>query len=296
MPGSTRGQRTRGARRSTLSRAGAGESDSGHGSSSLTDAFIAEEETCPRAGKDRWVVASHMIEQMEVRWSSCVAALVRPTPAAVPPMTLVKAPPGGQRTVGYLYQELPLIVEETMGLSDHVGEPTGLSGNADGFWDVGIPQVDPGPHNNVPAGRKCLVTSATPGTPRRGRNPMHRASALDFSPTHFVEPQSDTLIPQQHLASPMRTSPAHSAVHMSTPMSQNPLLQSHGSNSNVTHMPLPMGSQLHRYRTTDANTAWAVAEGLIPIPEGSAPPGFVPAIVGGMSYEVCTPGSGRQCL
>jgi hypothetical protein len=73
-------------------------------------------------------------------------------PAAVPLMTLVEAPSGGRCMAGYLYQELPPVVEETMGSSDHVGEPTGSFGNADGFWDVSISQVDPGPRNNIPAG------------------------------------------------------------------------------------------------------------------------------------------------
>lgn len=42
---------------------------------------------------------------------------------------------------------------------------------------------------------------------------------------------------------------------------------------------------------SDVNTAWAVAEGLIPIPEGFAAPGYVPEIVGGMSFEIHTPAS-----
>jgi hypothetical protein len=301
MPVKMRGQRTKGARRSTRPRAAAEGSDSRHGSGSLTDTFVAEEERHPRTGTNRRVEAPQAIEQMEVRRSSRMASLARPMQATTSNMTLVEAPPGGKRAAGYVYQVLPPVVEETAGSSGHVGGPTGSSGNADGFWDISTPQVNPEACNDVPAGQKCSATSAAPGTPRRGCNPMHRASATDFSPTHFVEPQSDVPIPQEgawdahhDLASPMRTTPAHSRTQMLTPISLNPLLQTRRNNSTVTHAPSPTSSQSCGYRTSNVNVAWAAADGLIPIPEGFAAPGYVPAIVGGISFEVRTPSSQRR--
>jgi hypothetical protein len=219
-------------------------------------------------------VAPQVIEQLEVRWSSRVASLARPTQATRPVITLVDTPPGGRWVAGYVYQVLPPVVEETAGPSGHVGEPMGSSGNADGFWDIGTPQVNPEVRNNVPTGRKRAATSAAPGTPCRGHNPMHRATAADFSPTHFVEPQSDVPIPQEgalddhhDLASPMRTMPMHSRTQMSTLLSMNPLLQTWRDNNAATHTPSPMNSQLHRYHTSDANVAWAATEGLIRSPK-----------------------------
>jgi hypothetical protein len=201
---------------------------------------------------------------------------------------------------------LPPVVEETAGLSRHIGGPAGSFGNADGFRDIATPQVDPEAPNDIPVGRKRSATGTapgTPGTPRRGRNPARRASAADFSPTHFVKPQSDVPIPQEgaledhhDLALAMRTTPTRSRTQMSTLLSLNPLLQTRRNNDTVTHTPLPTNSQSHRYRTSDANVAWAAVEGLVPIPKGFAAPGYVPAIVGGMSFEVRTPGSQRRSM
>jgi hypothetical protein len=70
----------------------------------------------------------------------------------MPSMTLVKAPPGGRRMAGYAYQVLLPVVEETAGQSGQVGGLTDSSGNADGFWDIATPQVNPEARNNTPAG------------------------------------------------------------------------------------------------------------------------------------------------
>jgi hypothetical protein len=231
-----------------------------------------------------------------------MASLARPMQVTTPAITLVDTPPGGRWVAGYLYQVLPLVVEETVGPLGHVGEPTGSSGNADGFQDIGTPQVNPEVCNDIPTGRKRVATSAAPGTPCRGRNSMHHAMVADFSPTHFVEPRSNVPIPQKgalddhhDLALPMRTMPMHSRTQMSTPLSMNPLLQTRRDNNAATHMPSPMNSQLCGYCMSDANVAWVVAEGLILIPEGFAP-GYVPAIIGGMSFEVHSPGSQRWSM
>jgi hypothetical protein len=67
-------------------------------------------------------------------------------------MTLVEAPPGRRCVVGYAYQVLPPVVEETAGLSGHAGGPTGSSGNADGFQDIATHQKNPEAYNNAPTG------------------------------------------------------------------------------------------------------------------------------------------------
>lgn len=112
--------------------------------------------------------------------------------------------------------------------------------------------------------------SAAPGIPCRGCNPTHRASAVDFSPMHFAEPQSDVPIPQESaldthhdLTSPMRTTPVHSRMPMWSPISLDPLLQR--KNSTSAHTPLPTSQQSGRYCTSNANMAWAAPEGWIPI-------------------------------
>jgi hypothetical protein len=44
------------------------------------------------------------------------------------------------------------------------------------------------------------------------------------------------------------------------------------------------------FRTRDGNSAWAAAEGLLPITEGFTAPGYVPTqVVGGISYSVRSP-------
>ena len=72
----------------------------------------------------------------------------------MPTITLVDAPPGGKCTVGYHYQVLPPVVENTVVLSGQMGRPIVSSGNADGFQDVGIPQENPEACNEVPVGQK----------------------------------------------------------------------------------------------------------------------------------------------
>jgi hypothetical protein len=140
----------------------------------------------------------------------------------------------------------------------------GSSGNTDGFWDIGTPQVNPEACNDVPAGWKCSAMGTAPGTPCRGHNPMHLASVMDFSPMHFVKLQSDVHIPQEgawdahhDLASPMRTTPACSRTQMLTLISLNPLLHTWRNNSTITHTPSPMSSQSCGYCTSNLNAAWA---------------------------------------
>ena len=155
--------------------------------------------------------------------------------------------------------------------------------------------------NDIQTGRKRAAMNPAPGTPHRECNPMHHASAADFSPTHFVEPWRDVPIPQEgaldnhhDLTSLMRNTPMCSRTQVLTLLSMNPLLQTWRDNNAATHMPSPTNSQLRGYCTSDVNVAWAATEGLIPIPKEFAALGYMPAIVGGMSLEVHSPGSQRQ--
>ena len=126
------------------------------------------------------------------------------------------------------------------------------------------------------------------------------ASAQDFSPTHFDEPQSDGPLP----SSEPRLPPAHQpsaplspmvvdrevqgsvATPLSSPISQNPLLQQVPL---VVQLSSPSRRSSQSLRTRDSTAAWATADGLLPIREGFTAPGYVPApVVGGITYTVHT--------
>lgn len=107
---------------------------------------------------------------------------------------LSKHPPMGDvQPVMYI----PHVVEETSVRSREAGQPTGLSVNTDGFWDITTPQVSLEVDNTILAGCKHSAMNAAPGTPHRGHNPFYHALAVDFSPTHFDEPRSDLPTPQK---------------------------------------------------------------------------------------------------
>ena len=163
---------------------------------------------------------------------------------------------------------------------------------------------------------KRAATSAAPGSLDHGHNPPQLASAADFSTTQVNEPQSDGLLgpwiesslPSTHprasqeipipettgeLASPMRVELALlSGDPPLLPLSHNPLQRACGD-KNPTRSPPQMRALTHR--TRKANTAWLMAEGLIPIGDRFQPAGFVPAqVVGGVTFNIKSPKSRRE--
>ena len=127
------------------------------------------------------------------------------------------------------------------------------------------------------------------------------ASAQDFSPTHFDEPRSEGIPPPSEPSLP----PAHQlsvplspmAIDhvdrervqddspLSTPISQNPLLQRPAPM--VVQSPSPSQRCSQSMRTRDSTAAWATADGMLPIHDGFRAPGYVPApVVGGITYTV----------
>ena len=295
--------------------------NSGQGSEPLSDPFIAVavagvSEPVPGLR----VEAPKGAGQLLIRRSQRVASSrsrSRPTGQAsasnVSATEFVDAPPGGKRKVGYAYQVL-----------DPVSEEAGPTGNADSLRDITTPQLG----SASGAGRKRSATSAASGSGRHGPSSKRLASAADFSPTHFDEPLSDAPMPERpsthrpdlpspQLPSPHQPSdflqrpPPHQPANFpssmtfrqevpthggsqrvgtpfSSPISQNPLLR------RETPVPVQTPSPSRRrpppFRTQDSNTAWAAAEGLLPIREGFTAPGYAPAhIVGGISYTVRSP-------
>ena len=167
-------------------------SDSGQGTASLSDAFVAVPAEAGRVAAPEGAsclmvcrssrVASSKSRSLQVGTSNPLIPSI--TPSTVAP-TIVDTLPGGKRKTGYAYQILPPVGEESR--HSHTPPVAGLSGNASGPRDTATPRMD------TLAGRKHAATSAASGSGRRApffaSEPL--ASANDFSPTHFNEPLSD---------------------------------------------------------------------------------------------------------
>lgn len=277
-----------------------GSTDSGQGSGPLSDPFVAVMvDGGPHRDPVRRVEAPSGSAQLLVRRSTRVPssrARSHHASTSIPPgVELVDALPGGKRRLGYVYQVLPAVAEEA-------GPPTGLAdpaGNVGGLRDSTIPQQVSTAGPPAPTGRKRAASSAAPGSGRRGPMPGKLASAADFSPTHFNEPVSDGPVPpfpaSHHLLSPMQVEPEATGTEsvvtpFSSPISQNPLIQRSPRTHTHVDTPSPTRHRPPSLRTRDSNTAWAAAEGLLPIGGNFAAPGFVPAqLVGGVTYTVCSP-------
>ena len=200
---------------------------------------------------------------------------------------VIEAPPGVKHKTGYVHQVLQPVTEES-GLSSRPVGPTGYAVDSRG---TAAPQL--GSVAGTPAlkGRKRSATSAAPGAGHCGPTSHRLASTGDFSPTHFVEPVSETGMQlqrpspqdspapsrQQHPLSPMIVDPActhfqSTMMPLSSPISWNPLLLKQ------SQTPSPSQHRSSYFRTRDSNAACAAAEGLLPIHEGFTAPGYVPAV------------------
>jgi hypothetical protein len=291
--------------------------DSGQGSEPLSDAFVAV--PVPRRSKKASSMrveapegSSMMLVRRSTRVASAMAKSVMADTAGYPAPIIIRVPPALGRTTKGAPLLLPSVAEESPGV------PLGLLGNAGGLRDTSAPRVDLSAGASMLAGRKRSASSAAPGYMRRPKLP-HIASAADFSPTHFDEPQSDGLMPP-HVASAAVFSPTHfddprsdapnytsrpasptgtgllavkpAATPMSSPLSQNPLLQR--DSPMVFSTPSPSRRRSASFRTRDSHAAWEAAEGLLPIREGFTAPGYRPAqVVGGITYKVHSPTTRR---
>lgn len=169
-----------------------------------------------------------MLVWRSTRITSSRAGSVNPSTSHPSNQNIVEALPGRKRKVGYAYQVLQPVGEE----SGQSGRPIDPAGNAGGLRDIATPQLESMADTTTLAGHKRSAMSTALDDGHRGPTSRKLASAADFSPTHFDEPASDGLIlltgpsqlnPDQIL--PMRTeldAPVHTPA--SSPISQNLLL------------------------------------------------------------------------
>src|ERR1700678_4046610 len=171
----------------------ASSTDSGQGSGSLSDVFVAAASgEKSHQGSKRRVQAPDGSSQLSIRRSARVASSRSKSAQGgtwhSSVQAVVEAPPGAKRRTGYIYPVLQPVTEESGQSSRPVG-PTGYAADSRG---TAAPQL--GSVAGTPAlkGRKRSATSAAPGSGLRGPTSRRLASAGDFSPTHFVEPVSET--------------------------------------------------------------------------------------------------------
>jgi hypothetical protein len=286
-----------------------GSTDSGQGSEPLSDAFVAVA-AGGRARQDslRVVEAPKSSDRFFIRRSARVASSrshsVQASALNPSAVEIVDALPGGKHRVGYAYEVL-----ETVGEAPGPSiRPVGPAGNASSLRDAAIPQL--GPITN----RKRSATSAVSGSDRRGPISKRLASAAD-SIFHLVISTSLLVtLPFRHFCHPIFLSYLHLTSSPTSPF----LLRRYQRHSELLRAldvstrqfralfprtlyygrdlgPPWMSSHLHPdaflfVLRTASNTAWAAAEGLLPIREGFTAPGYVPAhVVGGITYTVRSP-------
>ena len=165
---------------------------------------------------------------------------------------------------GYVYKEvLSPDNADTGPLGPHL--PPALSVHVTGSWAFTTTQTGSEVVGVSLGGHKC--SAAAPGTLHHSHVPKHLASAADFSPTHFDEPNSNLLALQllATVASSRHLSPVLSTFLVNHLLQwAAPVIPSLHSESYVSHM------------------AWLRREGLAPIPEGYAVPSYMQAVLEGL--------------
>jgi hypothetical protein len=253
-----------------------GTSSSGSGFTSLSDPLVVTAADKATPSSRRRVKAPVGSATMEIRRSSRVAK-ARSRPLLLP---VVEEEPGQLRP--------PLV-------------PLGNTGD---FRDTPNPQMGSSASRTGQVGRKRSASSAAPGSAHRTRNPYIPASAADFSPDHFEEPNSDNLAllapheshqPDHAPTSPMKVDSTSTVVirqsdtsPVSSTLSRNPLLATPAAR---VRPPSSRKQPSATVRTRDSNTAQAAMEGFFPIGEGFQAPGYAP--VGGVTYQLHSPRMGR---
>lgn len=284
--------------------------DSGQGSAPLSDTYVAVgAEGGPRK-KGRSVKAPEGSAQFGVRRSTRVAsAKSRHSVAPTPNPSLIKVPPGVRPSVGYQYEVLPTVAEQTGDTPLHRVGPMDLSGKVVGSRDFTVIQAGSKTAPEAKVGRKRSATSEAPGSIVRIHLPPPRASAADFSPTHFDEPQSENLLDawqgsalqNAKVAPQLDVDATTTGKQPTSPMTVDPRTPTRADkrkgNTITTPVSSPLGGNplLRRlmqdiYRTRDLNAAWLAAQGLVPPGDGYRPAGYTPPqIVGGITYKVHSP-------
>ena len=175
------------------------------GSGSLSAPFVAS------VDDDSQVIAPVAISRLEIRCSVHVASKARSVQPTVRVPRIASQSKGGKRYPGYVYEE----VSSSADASDRQPgpyPPAAPSVHVTGSRTFTTTQADSEVVGTSLGGRKRSASAAAPGTPCHGRLPAPLASAADFTPTHFVEPNSD--LPNLHLlaavASSKHLSPASS--------------------------------------------------------------------------------------
>jgi hypothetical protein len=220
-------------------------------------------------------------------------------------LTLIKAPPGVRPSVGYQYEVLPPAEEQGDKAPELLDEPEDVSGKAAGSRDSAVIQAGSKVLQAAKVGRKRAATSEAPGASERTltRIPPPLASAADFSPTHFDEPQSGGLLDAWHDGTGTNTQAAEQWAtgvggKLPSPMAVEPRALTRAEkgkgkaaatpgSSPVVKNPFRHQSTQDVYHTRNADAAWSVAQGLVPAGDEHHPAGYTP--VGGVTYKVVSP-------
>ena len=220
---------------------------------------------------------------LDVRRSGRMAELARAKSVQVSTSTsgptLVKAPPGVKPSAGYRYEVLLPVQEQGEKALELLGEPEDVSGKVGGSRDTTAIQAGSKALPATKVGRKWAATSEAPGASERAQIPP-LTSAADFSPTHFDEPQSGSLLDawQDDMATNAQAAEPWSAGiggKLPSPMIVEPRALTWAEKGKGKAVATPVSSPVTRnpfrhqstqdiYCTRDADAAWSVAQGLVP--------------------------------
>ena len=140
--------------------------NSRQGSEPLSDPYVAV-----KVNKGRMKRASYQMKapegagQLDI-WHSAHIASTRSKSALVTPPgpALINTPPGIKPSVGYKYQALLSVSENSMEVSRQLGRPMDAFGNAGGSWDTAMTQANLKVSMAVTMGCKQSATSEAPGS------------------------------------------------------------------------------------------------------------------------------------
>jgi hypothetical protein len=305
MASSSVQQGTRSFGRQPRSRTTADSSESGQGSGALSDPYVAVGvEEGMRKTKGQRVKAPEGSARLDVRRSTRVASSrAKSVQASTSGPTLIKAPPGVRPSAGYQYEVLLPVEEQGEKAPGLLGEPEDMSGKVVDSRDFTTIQAGSKALPVAKVGRKRAATSEAPGASERTQIPHPLASAADFSPTHFDEPQSGGLPDAWQDEMAMKEQAAEQWVtgvggKLPSPMSVEPRALTWAekgkgkaavtpASSPVVKNPFRHQSTQGVYRTRDADAAWSAAQGRVPPEDEYRPAGYTP--VGGVAYKVVSP-------
>jgi hypothetical protein len=97
-------------------------------------------------------------------------------------------------SVGYKYQVLQTVLGDSERVPGQLCRPTNLSMKVGNPWNTATTQEGSKTSMTAEVSCKWLAMGNAPGSLDYGHNPTHLASIVNFSPTHFNKPWSDTPI------------------------------------------------------------------------------------------------------